>query len=89
MAFLTSQLERRASPVEGDILLPVLEIFEDDYCTLYLCSLVNREFNEIATKLLYSRVVLAPPFRPGLNLKDPDGLLVSTLMVYTCHLLLY
>ena len=76
-------------PVPSDILLPVLEIFEGDYCTLYLCSLVNREFNEIATKLLYSRVVLAPPFRPGLNLKDPDGLSVSTLIAYTRPLLPY
>ncbi|KIM89935.1 hypothetical protein PILCRDRAFT_812719 [Piloderma croceum F 1598] len=65
-------------PVEGfsasqlgyDVLLQVLEMFRDDYGNLYRCSLVNREYNEIASKILYSRVVLSPPFSRGLNLKD-------------------
>src|ERR1700691_645210 len=73
-------------PVEGfrgrcliyDTLLPVLELLERDYGDLYRCSLVNRDFNEMASKVLYSRVVLSPPFRPSLDLKNRDGLSVST-----------
>ena len=60
-----------------DTLLPVLEILDHDYSDLYHCSLVNRDFNEMASKVLYSRVVLSPPFQPILNLKDKDGLSVS------------
>lgn len=61
-----------------DLLLHVLDHFHDDYGTLYRCSLVNWEFNRAALRLLYSRVVFSPPFRPVLNLKDRGVLSVSS-----------
>jgi len=73
---------RRADYFGYDVLLPVLEIFQDHYGNLYRCSLVNRKFNEIASKLLYSRIVLSPPFTRGINLNDQDGLSVSMLNAY-------
>ena len=69
-----------------DILLPVFEILQREYDDLYRCSLVNRDFNEIATKFLYSEVVLSPLFRPVLDLKDQNGPSVS--IEYIPHYLL-
>lgn len=60
-----------------DLLLRIFEICKDDYRTLYRCSLVNWDFNRAASRMLYARVVLSPPFRPSLSLRDPDGLSVS------------
>jgi hypothetical protein len=89
-------LSSATMPVEGfrsfrlgyDVLLQVLETFQDDYGNLYRCSLVNREYNEIASRILYSRVVLSPPFNRGrVNLKDQDGLSVSMLNAYFPRLL--
>jgi hypothetical protein len=78
----------RAGQLNYDVLLHVLEMFQDDYGNLYRCSLVNREYNEIASKILYSRVVLSPPpFTHGLKLKDQDGLSVSMLKAYFPRLL--
>ncbi|KAF8890707.1 hypothetical protein BD779DRAFT_243700 [Infundibulicybe gibba] len=34
------------------------------------CAIVNSEFNRVASRLLYSRVVYSPPFRSVLDLKD-------------------
>jgi hypothetical protein len=77
----------RTSSLVHDILLPVLEILQYNYGDLYRCALVNRDFNAIASKVLYSRVVLSPPFRPVLNLKDRDGLLVSMSNILSVSML--
>lgn len=67
-----------------DVLLPILEILQEDRHTVYNCSLVNHSFNVIASKILYSMVTISPPFRIGLDLKD-EGLSVRTLRrVYIC-----
>ena len=58
-----------------DVLLPILEILQGGQQDLYRCSLVNRAFNAVASKILYSRVVIAPPSRSSLDLRD-DGLSV-------------
>ncbi|TFK37578.1 hypothetical protein BDQ12DRAFT_736111 [Crucibulum laeve] len=57
-----------------DVLLLALDLFRDDYQTLFLCSLVNWEFNRVASRFLYSKVALIPPFRPVLDLKDSGAL---------------
>lgn len=53
-----------------DILLHVLDIFTDDYSTLYRCAPVNWEFNRAASGLLYRRIKLSPPFQRVLDLKN-------------------
>lgn len=73
----------RAGSLIYDVLLLVLETLHD-YSHLYRCSLVNRLFNQIASKVLYSQVVLSPPFRPVLDLKDRDGLLDGGRFVSSC-----
>ena len=61
-----------------DVILHVLSSFSDDYGQLFRCSLVNKEFNRAASKMLYRRVVLSPP--PSrvhqLNLKDTGAITV-------------
>ena len=52
----------------------ILEISGDDYGFLYRCSLVNWEFTHAASRLLYFRVVLSPPFKPVLNLRDTGSI---------------
>ncbi|KAF9006991.1 hypothetical protein BDQ17DRAFT_1238451 [Cyathus striatus] len=59
------------SVLHYDLLVYILEPYHDDYSLLSRCALVNWEFNRAASKLLYFRVVLSPPFRPVLNLRDP------------------
>lgn len=53
-----------------DLLVRILDHFRDDYPTLYSCSLVNWEFNHAASKILYSRAVLSPPFQRVLDLRN-------------------
>lgn len=43
-------------PLVPDILVIILETFRGHWSTLYRCSLVNREFNQLASKMLYSQV---------------------------------
>ena len=67
----------------------ILEFTADSYGLLYRCSLVNWEFNRAASRLLYFRVVLSPPFQPVLNLKDTGSIPVSDDTHYAsgiiCH----
>lgn len=62
-----------------DILLPVLEILQDDRLSLYRCSLVNRSFNQVATKILHSQVIVSPQYPPddSLYFRDFHGISVS------------
>ena len=53
-----------------DVLHHVLREFSEDYRELYRCSLVNCQFNNVASKLLYTRVEYSPAFQPVLDLKD-------------------
>ncbi|KIK09417.1 hypothetical protein K443DRAFT_127378 [Laccaria amethystina LaAM-08-1] len=53
-----------------DLLVRILDHLHDHYPTLYSCSLVNWEFNRVASKILYSRAVLSPPFQRVLDLRD-------------------
>lgn len=53
-----------------DLLLRILDHFRDDHTTLYSYSLVNWEFNRAASKILYSRAVLSPPFQRVLDLRN-------------------
>ena len=63
--------------IDRDLVPPILEDLRDNYDVLYNCSLVCKEFNVTASRLLYCHVVFSPPFRPVLNLKDRGRLTVS------------
>lgn len=67
--------------IDSDLVPPILEALRDNYDALYKCSLVCKEFNVTASRLLYCHVVFSPPFRPVLNLRDRGGLTVSILHV--------
>lgn len=61
-----------------DLLLHIFEVLYSDYESLYRCSLVNWEFNQVASKLLYAQVQYSPSDQgPTLNLKDRGTLPVS------------
>lgn len=64
----------------SSVLVTILEIFRGDYRTLYRCSLVNRQFNGIASSVLYSNVIvpLSPFFPSDVIPQDQDGLSVSS-----------
>ena len=62
--------------MEFDIISHILGLSED-YGLLYHCSLVNWEFNRAASQMLYLHVVLSPPFRPMLDLRDTGLIPVS------------
>lgn len=63
-----------------DILLRIFKLFRfaGDLKSLSSCSRVCREFNTVASKVMYSEVILSPPPRNTLNLRDQDGLSVSS-----------
>jgi hypothetical protein len=61
-----------------DALLHVLDIVSSDYHALYQCSLVNWEFNRAASRLLYARIKLSPPFQRAIYLKSRAAL------IYVC-----
>ena len=49
---------------------------DGDQQSLFNCSLVCRDFNKVASKALYTEVILSPPFKHTLNLQDQSGLSV-------------
>lgn len=51
-----------------DILPLIFEHLEDDYGTLYQCSIVNHAFNKSASAILYHQIIFAPPLIQGLLL---------------------
>ncbi|KAI0789308.1 hypothetical protein C8Q75DRAFT_767528 [Abortiporus biennis] len=73
-----------------DILLQVLEHL--DYLDLYNLSLVNRTFNETATKLLYRTVILSPTQSNTLNLRQKsqelNQLFISACLPSNCSYVL-
>ncbi|KAJ7468685.1 hypothetical protein FB451DRAFT_379180 [Mycena latifolia] len=52
-----------------DLLCMVLNILIEDTFTLSRCALVSWDFNRAASRVLYSRVVLSPAFRPPTSLE--------------------
>ena len=62
-----------------DIITQILELAADDYGLLFQCSLVTWEFNHAASQLLYSHVVVSPPFRRVLNLRDTGSIPVRLI----------
>ena len=62
-------------------LLHIVEFLSGDYGVLYNCALVNWQFNFIASRILYSRVKLSPPFRRVLDLKREVILSVRVIPV--------
>lgn len=61
-----------------DLIAHVMELCYDDYYLLFQSSLVNWEFNRAASRILYSRVVVSPQFKPVLNLRDTSSIPVSS-----------
>lgn len=70
-------------PLPFDVVLRVLEALTEDapLGILYSCTLVDRQFNNAASKLLYKRVVLSPPFTRTINLKQRSQELVSIFLL--------
>ncbi|KAF8968746.1 hypothetical protein BDZ97DRAFT_1797828 [Flammula alnicola] len=62
----------RSSGLVYDLIARVMELSRDDYALLFHSSLVNWEFNRAASRMLYSRVVVSPHFKPVLNLRDTN-----------------
>ena len=62
-----------------DIILRILDIHRsrNDYNLLARCALVNRVWNSAASRLLYERVVIAPPFKLVLYFRDKGEIPVS------------
>ncbi|KAK0463037.1 uncharacterized protein EV420DRAFT_1761372 [Desarmillaria tabescens] len=56
--------------LNDDVLSCILDELHAEYAALRNCSLVCRSLNQLATKILYSKVIWSPTFRPTLNLKD-------------------
>jgi hypothetical protein len=73
--FLLAMMSASESPFSYDVLLIILENLH--HGTLYTCALVNNEFNKVASKLLYTSIIVSPPFQRVLNLKDRDGIPVN------------
>ncbi|KAI3604225.1 hypothetical protein WG66_010115 [Moniliophthora roreri] len=65
------------SPVSYDLILYILSFLADKSQILYRLALVNREFNQAASKILYAQVILCPSYHHiAPNLKD-NGLLTE------------
>lgn len=62
-----------------DIVVRVMDLCgaQDDYALLARAARVNWEWNRAATRVLYARVVVAPPFKAGLDLRDRGVVPVS------------
>jgi hypothetical protein len=66
-------------PLGFDELLKVMETlyFDQDFSSLFSCSLTSKSFHQAASKVLYSRVVFDPPFSKTLRLGARDELPVG------------
>ncbi|KAK0236789.1 hypothetical protein EDD85DRAFT_587324 [Armillaria nabsnona] len=59
------------NPILDDVLCCILEELHTEYTALGNCALVSHSLNRLATKILYSKVVWSPIFRPTIfSLKD-------------------
>ncbi len=57
--------------LDDDVLCCILEELHTEYAALGNCALVSHSLNRLATKILYSKVVWSPIFRPTIfSLKD-------------------
>ncbi|KAF9478583.1 hypothetical protein BDN70DRAFT_994118 [Pholiota conissans] len=74
----------RSSFLIYDLIASVVEFCRDDYALLFRCALVNWEFNRVASVMLYSRVVIAPQFKPILNLRDTNPIPDSSNFPSAC-----
>lgn len=57
-----------------DICYDIVLFLVEDYQTLYQCSLVSKSFNAAASKELYHRIIINPPWQPlilGLGRRAP------------------
>ncbi|KII84036.1 hypothetical protein PLICRDRAFT_366539 [Plicaturopsis crispa FD-325 SS-3] len=84
---MSDRADRKDAPVlVHDTLVQVLEYLrlQQDYHSLYQCSLASREFNKVASKALYTRVVLSPPFERVLDLKNRNKIKGSGLFDSAC-----
>ena len=62
-----------------DIFVQVLTFLRDDRISLYNCALVDWNFNNAASRILYSRICYSPEYCPVLDLKNRGALEVSGL----------
>ncbi|KAF8904781.1 hypothetical protein CPB84DRAFT_1677109 [Gymnopilus junonius] len=67
-----------------DIIARMMEICRDDYDLLARCALVNWEFNQAASRMLYWHVVISPAFSPVLNLRDTGAISESSNFSSAC-----
>ncbi|KAK0201056.1 hypothetical protein DFS33DRAFT_1446612 [Desarmillaria ectypa] len=56
--------------LNDDVLSCILENLRTEYAALRNCALVSRSLNQLATKILYSKVIWSPKLRPTFSLKD-------------------
>lgn len=63
-----------------DVLLHIVEHLkaQEDYASLFHCSLVNKAFGLAASQLLYQRIVLSPRYTRSFRLGRQDQELVGT-----------
>lgn len=70
-----------------EILQEILEALIPNYSTLYSCTLVNRQFNRAASKVLYTRIVYSPRSdERTLSLRDRGKLSVYLSTMPRCLL---
>ncbi|KNZ77318.1 hypothetical protein J132_05746 [Termitomyces sp. J132] len=67
-----------------DIHVQVLAFLHDDRISLYNCALVDRNFNNAASKVLYRRVCYSPEYRHVLDLKDRGVLEKNSMLKAAC-----
>jgi hypothetical protein len=66
-----------------DLITQIIEHLSEDYDALYRCSLVSRACNVEASRQLYRRVVISPPFRRAtLDLRKRGHIEVS--IIFQC-----
>ncbi|KAI0669045.1 hypothetical protein C8Q78DRAFT_1044339 [Trametes maxima] len=75
-----------------DVLILFLGWIQDDYPSLFSCSLVDRTFSHASAKYLYGKVTYAPGFSPVLDLRRRDfseGLFISARLPHNAPLVRY
>src|SRR5688500_8884113 len=79
----------RDQNLPDDVLQQVLDELREDFAVLYRCSIVNWQFNRLASKLLYESVEYSPPFQPTLDLRDRGDIPVGPVIIRSIRLLPY
>ncbi|KAI0640962.1 hypothetical protein C8Q79DRAFT_1004016 [Trametes meyenii] len=65
----------RLPSLSYDVLILVLEWIQDDYPSLFSCSLVDRTFRDASARYLYRKVTYAPGYSLVLDLRRKDDFL--------------